>query len=98
MHLTRDEEKKGLGINEKGEIEWREGGWLRERDIGEIKKKNTPFQLPYSSNGMFTVEGSDRSKCMKPELVNCSLCGHLAIRLPSPVCRKRRALLCEIIS
>lgn len=49
------------------------------------KKKNAPFQLPYSSNEMLTVEGSNRSKCMKPELVNCSLCGSCAIQHPSPV-------------
>lgn len=28
-----------------------------------------PFKSCYSSNEMLTVEGSDRSKCMKPEFV-----------------------------
>lgn len=62
-----------------------EGEW-EERDVGEGKKGKMPrFQLPYSSNEMLTVEGSNRSKRMKAELVNCSLCGSCAIQHPSPV-------------
>lgn len=38
---------------------------------------------------MLTVAGSNRSKCMKPELVNCSLCGGFAIQHPSPVWAQR---------
>lgn len=46
-----------------------EGEW-EGRDVNEEKRKMPPFQLSYSSNEMLTVEGSNRSKCMKPELVN----------------------------
>lgn len=69
-----------------------------ERDVGEEKRKMPPFQLPYSSNEMLTVEGSNRSKCMKPELVNCSLCGSCAIQHPSPVWTQSKAFLFGIIS
>lgn len=71
--------------------DWRKGRRRvgGERHVGEEKRKMPPFQLPYSSNEMLTVEGSNRSKCMKPELVNCSLCGGCAIQHPSPVWAQR---------
>lgn len=80
------EEKKGRDGDDWGKGRRRVGG---ERHVGEEKRKMPPFQLPYSSNEMRTVEGSNRSKCMKPELVNCSLCGGCAIQHPSPVWAQR---------
>lgn len=62
-----------------------EGEWEGRRDVGKEKRKMPPFQPSYSLNGMLTAEKSNRSKCMKPELVNCSLCGSCAIQHPSPV-------------
>lgn len=40
-----------------------------EKHVGKEKRKMPPFKASHSSNEMLTVEGSDRSKRMKPEFV-----------------------------
>lgn len=109
LHLTRlegEQREESVCHSKRGGGKVREGDdcgkGKKESGRGERcrrrKKKNAPFQLPYSSNEMLTVEGSNRSKCMKPELVNCSLCGSCAIQHPSPVWTQSKAFLFGIIS